>query len=162
DLDNHAYGSFDLWVSHRASEDAPWGPPKNLEGTINGSGRDFSPVFSRDGHFMIYAHGGASENGDDLYLSYREHTNNDFAWQTPKPLGPNVNSSLGDSGPALFEDKKTGAVTLYFTSNRVGGGPSDWDVYASTLPAGFTLLDVYNGNCTFGPAKLVPEVSSPY
>ena len=63
-------------------------------------------------------------------------------------LGSDVNSAGGEFGPTLFEDDTTGAITLYFSSDRLGSG---FDTYASTLqPDG-----------TFGPAVLVEELSSP-
>src|SRR5262245_50871362 len=48
-------GSQDLWVSQRTTRDDPWGAPINLGTNLNGPGRDFSPVFSPDGHWLIYA-----------------------------------------------------------------------------------------------------------
>jgi hypothetical protein len=147
------HGSFDLWVSQRATKEDDWGPPVNLGNVINGAGRDFSPVFSPDGHWMIYARApGEDENGDDLYITHRADKYDDFAWETPVRLGPNVNvPGYGDSGPALFEDPATGLLNLYFTSNRPGG-KGDWDIYRS----------VRQEDGTFSPAELVREVSSPY
>jgi hypothetical protein len=145
--------SLDLWVSKRATRNDPWGTPVNLGDTINGPGRDFSPVFSPDGHWMIYARApGGDENGDDLYITHRADKYDDFGWETPVSLGPNVNvPGYGDSGPALFEDPATGLLNLYFTSNRPGG-KGDWDIYRS----------VRQEDGTFSPAEFVPEVSSPY
>jgi hypothetical protein len=148
-----AHGSFDLWVSHRATRDDAWGTPVNLGGTLNGPGRDFSPAFSPDSHWMVYARApGGDENGDDLYITHRGDKGDDFAWETPVSLGPNVNvPGFGDSGPALFEDPATGLLNLYFTSNRPGG-KGDWDIYRS----------VRQEDGTFSPAVLVPEVSTQY
>jgi hypothetical protein len=148
-----SYGSFDLWVSHRATRDGVWGTPVNLGKVINGAGRDFSPVFSPDGHWMIYARSlDGNENGDDLYITHRDDKDNDLGWAAPVSLGPNINvPGYGDSGPALFEDPVTGLLNLYFTSNRPGG-VGDWDIYRS----------VRQEDGTWTPAELVPEVSSPY
>ena len=88
------YGSTDLWVCHRATKDSPWGPAKSLGATINAGGRDFSPAFSPDGHWMIYARApGGDENGDDLYITHRADKHDDFGWETPVNLGLNVPSS---------------------------------------------------------------------
>jgi hypothetical protein len=145
--------SLDLWVSQRATRDGDWGTPVSLGDVINGPGRDFSPVFSPDGHWMIYARApGGDENGDDLYITHRADKHDDFGWGTPVNLGPNINvPGYGDSGPALFEDPTTGLLNLYFTSNRPGG-KGDWDIYRS----------VRQEDGAFSPAELVPEVSSPY
>jgi hypothetical protein len=147
-----AHGSFDLWVSHRATTNGAWGTPVNLGDTLNGPGRDFSPDFSPDGHWMVYARSpDANENNDDLYLTHRADKHDDFGWEKPVNLGPNVNSAYGDSGPALFEDPATGLLNLYFPSNRPGG-PGDWDIYHS----------VRQEDGTWTTAELVPEVISPY
>jgi len=69
----------------------------------------------------------------------------------PVNLGSGVNAAANDMGPSIFEDEETGALTLYFASNRAGGMGSD-DIYASTLQP----------DETFGPAVLVEELSSPF
>ena len=145
------YGSTDLWVCHRTTRQSPWGPATNIGTTINGGGRDFSPVFSPDGHWMIYARASdGNENNDDIYITHRADKRNDFGWETPVSLGPNINvDRFGDSGPSLFEDSATGLLNLYFTSNRPGG-VGDWDIYRSVR------LD----DGTWTPAELVPEVST--
>src|SRR5262245_53747438 len=85
-------GNQDLWVSHRADTNDAWGTPVNLGNVINGVGRDFSPVFSPDGHWMIYARApGADENGDDLFITHRTDKRDDFGWETPVSLGLNIN-----------------------------------------------------------------------
>lgn len=144
--------SLDLWVSQRALKNDPWGTPFNLGDTINGPGRDFSPAFSPDGHWMIYARSpDANENNDDLYITHRGDKHDDRGWETPINLGPDINiPGFGDSGPALFEDSETGLLNLYFTSNRPGG-LGDWDIYRS----------VRQEDGTWAPAELVREVSTP-
>jgi WD40-like Beta Propeller Repeat len=148
-----AQGGFDIWVSHRATINDPWGTPVNLGPTINGPGRDFSPAFSPDGHWMVYGRApGADENGHDLYITHRADKHNDFGWETPVSLGPNVNvANYSDNGASLFEDPETGLLNLYFTSNRPGG-LGDFDIYRS--------VRLEDG--TFSPAEFVPEVSGPF
>jgi WD40-like Beta Propeller Repeat len=146
------YGADDIWVSQRASVDDPWGPPQNLGPTINAGGVDFSPAFSRDGHWLFFnSDRPGGFGGADIWVSYRQDVHDDFAWQTPINLGPGVNSPYEDSGPTLFEDEENGITTLYFTSLNRPEGLGDWDIYASILgPDG-----------TFGPASLVVELSVP-
>jgi len=144
------HGADDLWVSQRASVDDPWGPPQNLGPTINTAAVEFSPAFSRDGHWLFFhSDRPGGFGGVDIWASYREHVQDDFDWQAPINLGPGVNSPFDDAGPTFFQDDDTGIVTLYFTSLNRPGGLGDWDIYSSVLgPDG-----------TFGPASLVVELS---
>jgi Tol biopolymer transport system component len=145
------FGDEDLWVSQRASADDPWGQPVNLGSLINSDGLESAPSFSRDGHWLLYHSTGLGGFGDgDIWASYRTDVHDDFGWQPPVNLGPGVNSPYGDFGPTLFEDEETGVTTLYFNSTRPDG-PGGFDIYASTR----------NADGTFGPAVLVPELSTP-
>jgi hypothetical protein len=88
----------------------------------------------------------------DLWASYREHVHDDFDWQAPVNLGPNVNTATDEDGATLLQDDETGVTTLYFTSlNRAGYPGTDWDIYSSTL----------NPDGTFGPATPVTELNVP-
>lgn len=142
--------NFDIFVSQRASVDDPWGPPQNLGPNVNTSATENAPALSPDElslYFNSNRPGGAG--GVDLWVSRRYNRRDDFAWQPPVNLGSGVNTSATDSGAGLFEDRETGTITLYFTSDRAGGLGLD-DIYASTMqPDG-----------TFGPAALVVELSS--
>lgn len=69
-------------------------------------------------------------------------------------LGAGVNTAFQEATPGLFEDE-AGVVTLYFSSNRPGGFGLE-DVYASILGGDSVFDDA------FGPAVLVPELSSPF
>ncbi len=85
----------------------------------------------------------------DLYVSYRQDTDDDFGWQPPEDLGCQINTSRHNNGPTYFEDDETGTVTMYFNSDRLGG-PGSANIYLSTL----------GDDGLFGPAVLVPELSS--
>jgi hypothetical protein len=143
-------GGRDLWVARRANTDAPWGTPENLGGVVNTAAHESSPRLSTDGHRLFFTSnrltGGITEF--DIYVSRRRDKRDDLAWEAPVHLGGGVNSEANEEGQvSLFEDQETGATFLYFASNRAG---SD-DIYVSELgPDG-----------TFGPAVLVPELSSP-
>jgi hypothetical protein len=146
------YGADDLWVSQRASVDDAWGPPQNLGPVINTGAVEFSPAFSRDGHWLFFhSDRPGGYGGLDIWASHRVDVHDDFAWEPPVNLGPGVNSPYDDAGPTLFEDDETGITTLYFTSLNRPGGLGDWDIYASILGPGGT----------FGPAALVVELSAP-
>jgi hypothetical protein len=141
------FGSNDLWVSRRActdmgDPDCAWGAPVNLGETINTAGIDAAPHLSRDGHLLFFTSerpGGFGSN--DIWVSRRTHTHDDFAWEAPVNLGPGVNGAQFDAGPSLRRPE------FYFTSGPAAAGPLD--VYVSLVA----------GN-TFGPRTLVAELSS--
>ncbi len=148
------YGQLDIYVSQRASVEDPWGPPQNLGPGINTSSNEQTPTISLDGHWLYFASDRPGTFGElDLYVSRRHNKRDDFGWQPAVNLGGGVNTSAIERGPAHFEDDETGTVTLYFSSTRPGGVGFE-DIYASTL-------DEDAEDETFGPAVLVPELSSP-
>src|SRR6266436_1059982 len=124
-------GPFDMYVSQRASVDDPWGSPVNLGPTVNTAFDEGEPGLSRDGHFLFFQSkrpGGFG--GIDLWVSYREHTHDDFDWQPAVNLGAGVNSAADDQGPSYFENEEDGAPQLYFGSSRPGG-LGGADIYVS-------------------------------
>jgi Tol biopolymer transport system component len=144
------YGNLDIFVSHRASVDEPWGPPQNLGANINSSGADNAPVLSPDEHWLYFQStrpGGFG--GADLYVARRHNRQDDLNWQPAVNLGSAVNTRATDAGPVYFEDDKTGRITLYFHSDR-DGGLGFFDIYASTRQP----------DETWGTPVLVEELSS--
>ena len=101
------FGSTDLWVSQRACTDpgderCAWGAPVNLGPTVNTTRIDGGPHLSRDGHWLYLISdrpGGFGSN--DIWVSYRENTHDDFAWQTPVNLGAPINTAELEAGPNL-------------------------------------------------------------
>jgi WD40 repeat protein len=145
------FGDTDIWVSRRASAHDPWGPPVNLGPNINTSFAETVPTISRDGHWMFFASARpGGQGGIDIWASRRTHTHDDFGWQPPLNLGPNVNSAVFDAGPTYLAGHGVFPPTLFFVSTRPGGFGGN-DVYASEL-----LLDG-----VFGPSTHVSELSSP-
>jgi hypothetical protein len=85
----------------------------------------------------------------DLWASYRQHVHDPFDWQPAVNLGSQINSTFTDGGPSYFENEGGSAPQLFFQSPRPGGFGAA-DIYVSELlPGG-----------EFGPASLVPELSS--
>ena len=143
-------GPFDMYVSQRVSVDDPWSSPMNLGPTVNTAFDEGEPELSRDGHFLFFQSkrpGGFG--GIDLWVSYRDHTHDDFDWQPAVNLGAGVNSAADDQGPSYFENEEAGAPQLYFGSSRPGG-LGGADIYVSAQMA----------DGSFGPAVLVTELSS--
>ena len=143
------FGGEDIYVSQRETLDDEWGPPVNLGPIINTSANESVPAFSRDGHLMFFASGRLGGFGGlDIWVSRREHTRDDFAWQPAENLGAGVNSTSIDAGPSYFENDE-GVPQLYFNSNRPGG-PGISNLYVSEQAA----------DGSFGAAFLVPELNS--
>jgi hypothetical protein len=145
------FGGIDIWVSQRASLEAPWGPPINLGGIVNSADIDNVPALSRDEHWLFFnSNRSGGFGGNDIWVSYRQHTKDDFSWQVPVNLGGGVNTSFQDQGASYLENDDTGAPLLFFNSDRPGGvGPTD--IYVSQLLA----------DGSFGATSLVSELSSP-
>ena len=144
------FGGEDIYVSQRENRDGEWGPPVNLGSIINTAGNEMVPAFSRDGHLLFFASSRpeGSFGNVDIFVSRRENTHDDFAWQPVENLGAGVNSASGDSGPNYFENDEVGVPQLFFNSNRPGG-PGVANLYVSEQTA----------DGSFGPAVLVLELS---
>jgi len=154
---------LEIWVSQRASIDAPWQAPVNLDAfnttpVINAVGSGTAnPNLSADGHLLFFQSGRpGGYGGTDLYVSRRTNKHDDFGWQQPVNLGGLINTSYDEYSPSYFEDEETGIIVLYLASDRPGGPvgslPGSTHIYVSTL----------GDDGTFGPAVLVPELSSQY
>jgi WD40 repeat protein len=149
------FGLEDIWVSQRATLDDPWGPPENLGPNINSAGNEFGPDFSPDGHWLFFSstRPPGAIGAPQIWVSFRKDPDDDFGWRPAVNLGPDINlPGLDDNAPTFFQDHKTGITSIYFNSILRRDGPGDFDIYVST--------QTQNG--TFGRAKIVQELSSPY
>ena len=98
---------------------------------LNSTGVDQAPALSRDGHYLFFATDRPGGTGGlDIWVSRREHTNDDFNWEIPVPI-TEINSSVNDAGPAYFENEG-GRPQLYFQSQRAGGAGLA-DIYRTEL-----------------------------
>jgi hypothetical protein len=154
-------GTAEIWVSQRASLDGPWGEPQNLGSAINVPGYNTAvPNFSPDGHWMFFQSGRPAGFGhDDLYVSHRTFTHDDFGWKAPVNLGPMINSAYEDDAPTYFVDEQTNRTTLYFASSRPSpmgpgttGDAANFHIWAGSLGDDSMIND----------PVFVPELSSPY
>jgi hypothetical protein len=148
-LDGTGFGGEDIYVSQRETRDSEWGQAVNLGPMINTTANEQVPAFSRDGHLMFFASnrpGGAFPN-INIWVSRRENTHDDFAWQPAEDLGPWVNSAGQEEGPSYFENDETGVPQLYFSggTNRPDG------------PGIFVSDQQADGS--FGPAVKILELS---
>src|SRR2546425_2811879 len=132
-------GGADIWVSQRASIDAPWGEPVDLGPNINSAGNDGVPSLSTDGHRLYFHSTGRGGCGAaDMFVSRRQDRRDDFGWEPPENLGGVVNSPFADNGPTLFEDDATGITTLYFNSPQPRGAGRG-GIFSSNPPGARTL-----------------------
>jgi len=129
------FGSFDIWVTNRATKNDPWTEPINLGAIVNSSARDAYPYLSADGLLLFfsgldyrapYRPGGFG--GSDMWMTTRATVSD--PWDTPVNLGPIINSPYHEEGPRLSSD----GSTLYFYSNRPGGYGGGWgDIYQAPI-----------------------------
>jgi len=145
------FGGLDIWVSQRSDRDAAWGPPVNLGATVNTADTDNIPSLSRDEHWLFFnSNRPGGFGGIDIWASYREHTWDDLAWQSPINVGSDVNSPFSDQAASYFANDSGGVPLLFFNSDRPGGKGLT-DIYVSELQS----------DGSFGPASPVTELNSP-
>jgi hypothetical protein len=151
-LDGTGFGGEDIYVSQRETRDSEWGQAVNLGPMINTTANEQVPAFSRDGHLMFFASNrpGGAFPGINIWVSRRENTHDDFAWQPAEDLGPGVNSAGQEEGPSYFENDETGVPQLYFSggTNRPDG------------PGIFVSDQQADGS--FGPAVEDPRIERPW
>lgn len=103
-------GGGDIWVTTRASKDAPWGSPVNL-GRVNSSAFEGGPSISADGLALFFFSNRPGGLGDfDLWVATR-HTQQDV-WGEPVNLGSILNSGEGEADPCISAD----GSTLYYNT----------------------------------------------
>jgi Tol biopolymer transport system component len=119
------YGSYDIYVSERASLTEDWGTPVNLGTDINTDADEREATVSSDGLTLIFA---SNRDGEfDLFMSTRNSVSD--AWGPATNMGSTINSAgTTDAGPSLSED----GLTLVFVSNRPGSLSSAVDLYVTT------------------------------
>lgn len=162
-LRSDSLGGWDIYVCRRNSVNDAWGAPQNLGPGINTPYDEGAPFVSIDGHRLYFqSNRPGGFGGSDLYVSRRHDNDDDFGWQPAENLGSGVNTVANEAGPSVFEDD-AGLTTLYFSSDQPGGpgpvGPSGPGVNGQQGSDIYMSMLQLDG--TFGPAVLVPELSSP-
>jgi hypothetical protein len=110
------YGSWDVWVTMRATREDEWSTPMNLEPPVNTFEEDRNGSISVDGLTLFFASKRTGSLGsNDLWVTNRDTTND--PWSEPVSLGPTVNTSSDDVAPRISPDGRL----LFFMSDRAGG-----------------------------------------
>ncbi len=104
-------GSFELYVSTRATRSAPWSAPQPLA-SLGSSADDYGGSLSPSGLTLVFY---SDRGGDlDLYVSKRATTG--AAWGAPAELSE-LSTPHEEGGPQLDATEKV----LFFFSTRPGG-----------------------------------------
>jgi hypothetical protein len=163
-------GDYDLWVSHRDSLDACWGPPVNLGQPVNTSGREFAPNLSPDEHWLFFHSKRPSVCGNgmvqELWAAHREDISNNLGWDpTVYNLGCAINAVknptsglLTDSAGPSFFDGGSGTLYLYFTRNASPGDQQGFHIYVSTCSKD---VDTCNSQGLWDQGIPVDKLNSP-
>ena len=124
-------GSWDIWVTTRATKDDPWEEPVNLGPTVNSSAEDFAPSISGDSLSLYFASNRPGGHGlRDIWVTRR--ATKDEPWGEPLNLVSTVNSSREEAMPDISAD----GLTLFFCDFMGGphrpGGYGGQDIWVST------------------------------
>ena len=149
------YGGNDIYVSERASLDAPFGEPQNLGPAINGTYNDFCPT-PLPGNWLLFvserpvaAPCSTGVGSGDMYIVRKSPAK---GWGVPQHLGcvaagNGPNSSGPEFSPSLAETEA--GTFLFFSSN---GGAGQQDIYVSKVDE--------QGN--FGIPTAIAELNTPF
>jgi hypothetical protein len=159
--DRAGLGSTDIWVSHRNCGDCPWQTPANLGAPINSSGQDAGPRFSNDGHLLFFQSDRlATSGGGDIYVSRRNNPNDDFGWEAPVPLGPDVNTTTDQENAADYlQSAENGTGNLYFNRSRLAVPAAPPLPAVPGIPPEIYYASVSRDGETRGPAVFVSELN---
>jgi outer membrane protein OmpA-like peptidoglycan-associated protein len=103
------FGSCDLFYSELFGN--KWGARNNLGEAINSEYWDAQPSISADGNTLVFssARKKGSFGDKDLWIAKKQNG----VWQSPKNLGPKINTPRSEQAPFLHYDGRT----LYFSSD---------------------------------------------
>jgi hypothetical protein len=119
------FGSYDLWVTTRATKADKWGTPVNLGPNVNSSTYAMESSISPDGLTLWFESGRPGGlGGGDVWMTTRPTISD--PWGPPVNLGPPVNSAFDDGDPSISDDGRI----LFFTSGRPGGY-GNYDLWVS-------------------------------
>ena len=117
------FGSAELYVTHRPSQNDSWGPLDSAGGEINGGSVGIASTTAGELAMFFsgkisYWNGGIRPNGlgqGDIWLSERLSTDSTFG--DPTNVGAPINTQFLESDPSVSAD----GLMMVFTSNRPNG-----------------------------------------
>ncbi len=123
-------GSYDLWMSTRATVQDNWGAPVNLGGVVNSGSWDHGPSLSSDERALVFtSNRPGGFGGYDLWMTTRKTPSD--PWGPPVNLGPRINSSGHEDAAAISAD----ARMLYFLAHTPPGGFGGYDLWEAPIIA---------------------------
>ena len=142
------YGGQDIYVTMRATKDAPWEEATNMGLGINSSAHDACPWMSSDGLALYFgSHRTGGSGRWDIYVARRMTV--EAPWGEPANLGPVVNSAASEVAYCLSPD---GRILLF--SDNFGatlfrsGGYGGTDIWMTTRE---TLATPWEAPVNLGP-----------
>ncbi|MBL9118469.1 MAG: PD40 domain-containing protein [Phycisphaerae bacterium] len=152
-------GNADLFAARWTP--AGWSDPKPID-SINSDQDELGPELSRDGkRLYFYSDREGGLGGYDLWMS--ERASEGDVWPAATNLGPTVNSTANEYGPALVPD----GSRLYFASNRPRPGEPDVgsDAWTATIREqrsrhDYDLYATINGEGGWKAAEVVAALAT--
>ena len=121
-------GSYDLWMSTRATIQDDWGAPVNIGGVVNSGFFDHSPIVSSDDRALVFtSNRPGGFGGYDLWMTTRK-THSDL-WGPPVNLGPGINSWGHEDAASISAD----ARMLYFLAHTPPGNFGGYDLWEAPI-----------------------------
>ncbi len=99
-----AQGKQDLYISRRASRDAPWSRPENLGPQVNSAADESSPSLDSDGLAVYFASNRPGDKYPDLWVSRRAAL--DAPWGEPQIIAE-LSTNGTEQQPRLAHDGRT-------------------------------------------------------
>jgi len=121
-------GSYDLWMSTRATVQGDWGAPVNIGGVVNSGSFDHAPNLSSDERALVFtSNRPGGFGGYDLWMTTRKAHSD--PWGPPVNLGPRINSWGHEDAAAISADSRT----LYFLAHTPPGGFGGYDMWEAPI-----------------------------
>jgi Tol biopolymer transport system component len=117
-------GTYDIWVSMRATKDDEWGAPINLGAPVNTSDWDTNPCISADGLELYF-------NNWGLWVAKRATVSE--PWGEPEKLSTRNINAWKDGG--LFPSLSSDGLSLFFCASpwpNKDPNENNWHLYVST------------------------------
>jgi len=126
------YGSYDIYMSTRASKDSAWSNAVNLGPQINGPQLDVAPWLSPDG-LMLFFHSMRLGGYGTYDLYYSRWNSLDSEWSAPVNIGPPVNSVYSELGPSVSGDGRCLYFSGHFSNPPRPGGLGNADIWQVSI-----------------------------